>query len=94
MVKQNKKGRNSSEHFTVLIRHMMMCPACQALSTTAQALYPWLRLEWRGIDYNNNGKIRLSVRQATKLLGASNTTAARGFQDLQARGHLDARGAA
>jgi hypothetical protein len=27
MAKINKKGRNSEEHYTVLVRHMMMCPA-------------------------------------------------------------------
>ncbi len=86
--KVNKKGRNSDEHFTVMVRNMMMCPAWQALTTTAQALYPWLRLEWKGARNNNNGKIRLSVRQAAEHLGIGINTAARGFQDLQAKGFI------
>jgi len=63
-------------------------PAWRALSSTAQALYPWLKLEWRGPDANNNGKIRLSVRQAAKRLGVIPETAARAFHDLQRKGFI------
>ena len=86
--KTDKTGRNSDEHFTIMVRNMMMCPAWQALTTTAQALYVWLRLEWKGARYNNNGKIRLSVRQAAERIGIGINTAARGFQDLQAKGFI------
>jgi hypothetical protein len=86
--KANKTGRNSDEHYTVMVRNMMVCPAWQALTTTAQALYVWLRLEWKGERYNNNGKIRLSVRQAAERLGIGINAAARGFQDLQAKGFI------
>ncbi len=86
--KTNKTGRNSDGHFTVMVRHMMTYPAWQALTTTAQALYVWLRLEWKGARYNNNGKIRLSVRQAAERIGIGVNTAARGFQDLQAKGFI------
>jgi hypothetical protein len=86
--KVNKTGRNSNEHFTVMHRHMMICPAWQALTTTAQALYVWLKLEWKGPRYNNNGKIRLSVRQAAERIGIGINTAARGFQDLQGKGFI------
>ena len=57
-------------------------------SSTAQALYPWVKLEWRGKQFNNNGKIRLSARQAANKLGVTTDTAARAFQDLQAKGFL------
>ncbi len=86
--KVNKKGRNPDEHFTVMVRYMMMYPAWRALTTTAQALYVWLKLEWKGKRYNNNGKIRLSVRQAAERLGIGVNTAARGFQDLQRKGFI------
>jgi DNA-binding transcriptional MocR family regulator len=86
--RRDKKGRNPNEHYTMMARHMMMCPAWQALTTTAQALYPWLRLEWHGAAYNNNGKIRLSVRQSAERLGIGVNTAARGFHDLQAKGFI------
>jgi hypothetical protein len=77
-----------AEHWTQMIRATMESPAWRALSPTAQALYPWLKLEWRGPKANNNGKIRLSVRQAAKRMGVGLNTAARGFHDLQAKGFL------
>ena len=86
--KVNKKGRNPNEHYTKMLRDMMMCPAWPALTTTAQSLYVWLKLEWKGAQFNDNGKIRLSVRQAAERLGIGVNRAARGFQDLQAKGFI------
>jgi hypothetical protein len=77
-----------AEHWTQMIRITMECPAWRALSPTAQALYPWLKLEWRGPKANNNGKIKLSVRQAADLMGVGLNTTARAFHDLQAKGFL------
>lgn len=86
---RDHRGRTErQEHFTKLIRSTMEEPAWRALSPTAQALYPWLKLEWRGPDANNNGKIRLSVRQAAERLGVEKKAAARGFHDLQAKGFI------
>ena len=78
----------SGEHWTKMIRHTMQEPAWRALSTTAQALYPWLKFEWRGPDANNNGRISLSVRQAAAALGVGRDTAAEGFRDLQRKGFI------
>lgn len=84
-----KPGKETkSEHWTKLIRTMMEEPAWRALSPTAQALYPWLKLEWRGPKNNNNGRICLSVRQAAHGLGVSDNTAAKAFHDLQAKGFI------
>jgi len=84
-----KRRQTSAEHWTKMLRHTMEEPAWRALSSTAQALYPWLKLEWHGADKNNNGKIRLSVRQAAERLGVrSVNTAAAAFQDLQAKGFI------
>jgi len=66
----------------------MQTQAWRALSPNAQALYPWLRLEWKGDKANNNGQIVLSVRQAAKALGVARNTAARAFHDLQAKGFI------
>lgn len=71
-----------------MIRNTMETPAWRALSVTAQALYPWLKLEWHGPKANNNGKISLSVRQAADRLGVGINTAARAFHDLQAKGFI------
>lgn len=84
--KQKRKER--AEHWTKLIRPTMEEPAWRALSTTAQALYPWLKLEWRGPDANNNGKIRLSTRQAGECMGVRPDTAAEAFRDLQRKGFI------
>lgn len=85
---RDKRNERRGEHFTQLVRSMMEEPAWRALSSTAQALYPWIRLEWKGPKANNNGKISLSVRQAAAKMGIDMKTAARGFQDLQAKGFL------
>lgn len=71
-----------------MTRELMEASAWRALSTTAQALYPWIKLEWKGPRANNNGKIAFSVRQAAQALGVSRNTAARAFHDLQAKGFI------
>jgi hypothetical protein len=71
-----------------MTRRLMEEPAWRVLSCTAKALYPWLRLEWHGPQANNNGQIRLSVRQAAERLGVTPNTAASAFHDLQAKGFL------
>jgi hypothetical protein len=71
-----------------MYREVMQTPAWRALSAAAASLYPFLKLEWRGPKDNNNGEIRLSVRQAAERIGCSPKTAARAFHDLQAKGFL------
>lgn len=87
--KVNKTGRDDrGEHFTKLVRHTMETPAWRALSPVAQALYVWLKLEWRGPNANNNGRIRFSIRQAAEAMGVNSKTAARAFRDLQQHGFI------
>lgn len=89
MSKLKYKGkRGYGEHFAKLPRVLMAEPAWRALKTAAQALYPHLLLEWRGADHNNNGKIKLSVRQAAERLGCAINTANGAFHDLEAKGFL------
>lgn len=85
---RDRKNEQQLEHWTQMIRSTMETPAWRALSTTAQALYPWLKLEWKGTKFNNNGKISLPVRVAGERLGCNMKTAARAFHDLQAKGFL------
>lgn len=85
---RDRKNEKRGEHWTKLFRNMMEEPAWRALSSTAQALYPWPRLEWHGVEFNNNGKICLSVRQAAERLGVSYNTAAKAFRELQAKGFI------
>lgn len=87
--KANKTGRSPpSEHFTKMFRATLQTPAWAALSASAQALYPFVKLEWHGPNFNNNGRIRFSYRQAAKALGATPNTAMRAFHDLLAKGFL------
>lgn len=85
---RDRRNERSTEHWTKMLRRTMEYPAWRALSPTAQALYPWLKFEWHGPDHNNNGRIRLSVRQAAARLGIRPDTAARAFRDLQAKGFI------
>jgi DNA-binding transcriptional MocR family regulator len=86
--KQYKKER---EHYTTILRNVITSPAFKALSIHAKALYPFIRLEWKGPRLNNNGRIQLSVRQAAELMNCHRDTAQRAFIDLQAKGFLVVR---
>ena len=77
---------DGGEHWTKMIRQNMEYPAWGALSPYAQALYPWLKLEWKGPNNNNNGRIQMSVRQAAKRLGCSTKTSAKALIELQRKG--------
>lgn len=85
---RDKRSERQTEHFTKLIRQTMQTEAWRALSPYAQAVYPWIKLEWRGPSANNNGRIQFSVRQAAYAVGINRKTAARAFHDLQAKGFL------
>lgn len=86
---RNKKhGREPTGKYAVMPLSVMDTPAWRALSLSAQALHPWLVMEFKGKRFNNNGQIKLSVRQAALKMGISKDTAARAFRDLQAKGFL------
>ena len=88
MTKSTKTGGKQSEHGTFIQRSLLETEAWRQLSPTAQILYIWLRFEWKGARYNNNGGIQLSYRQAAKRIGISNNTAMSAFRDLQAKGFV------
>lgn len=85
---RDRRDEHRAEQFTKMIRNMMDTPAWRALTSTAQALYPWVKMEWKGPQNNNNGRISLPVREAAQKMGCNMKTAARGFHDLQAKGFL------
>jgi len=88
--KHNLKGRSKSQgdHGTYIRRPFMERAAWRALSPKAQILYIWLKLEWKGEKYNNNGHIQLSCRQAARLIGVTINTANHAFHELQAKGFI------
>ena len=85
---RDRKNENRQEHWTKMSRNMIQTDAWRALSTAAHSLYILIKLEWKGPKANNNGKLRLSVRQAAELMGCNPKTAARAFHDLQAKGFI------
>jgi hypothetical protein len=85
---RDKRNENKAEHFTKLFRGTLISPAWRALPVAAKALYPCILLEWRGPRANNNGKIRLALRQAADMLGVQPNTAGRAFHALQEKGFI------
>ena len=85
---RDRKNEMHTEQFTKMIRNTMETPAWRALSPLAQALYPWIKLEWKGPAANNNGKISLAVREAATRMGRDKDAIGRAFHDLQAKGFL------
>ena len=83
-----KTHGNADGKFARLPLTVIHTPAWRALSLSAQALFPWLLMEFKGKKYNNNGKISLSVRQAAERMGVARDTAAKAFRDLQAKGFI------
>ena len=88
MSKVNKTGRIEYEHGTYVTRRLMSSEAWAATSPKAQILYIWLGFEWKGSKFNNNGKIRLSCRQAARRIGIGANAAMRAFHELQAKGFI------
>jgi hypothetical protein len=88
MGKVDKKGRSMSEHGTYVTRSLVSSEAWRAMSTKAQILYVNLRHEWKGAQYNNNGNIKLSYRQAAYRMGIGVNAAMRAFHELQAKGFI------
>ena len=74
--------------FTIIPLRTIDTPAWRELPVKSQALYAWIRLEWKGSKNNNNGKIALSCRQAAQKMGVSLNTAASAFRELQAKGFI------
>lgn len=85
---RDRKNEERPEHWTKMIRSTMETPAWRALCPLAQILYPWVKLEWKGPQANNNGRISLPVREAAQRMGRDKDAVGRAFHDLQAKGFL------
>lgn len=85
---RDRRNEAHHEQFTKMIRRTMETEAWRALPPISQAAYPWLKMEWKGPQANNNGRIRVSVRQLAECLGCSINTAARALHPLQAKGFI------
>ncbi len=97
MNRQDKKGRSKFKgRFAAVPDDVMCSPSYLATSMAARALLLEICRLYMG---SNNGRLGLSVRQASERLGCSKDTASRGFHELEAhglieamhRGHFDAK---
>lgn len=88
-MKKNRSASGFKGQYTACFRSTMDTDAWRALSPTAQALFPWLRMEWKGAQRNNNGKLCLSYRNAANAMGiAKADTVGKAFRELQAKGFV------
>ena len=86
--KVNNSGRNESERFIKLTYHMLGSEAFRSLSGGAIKVWIELRSRFNG---GNNGKICLSMEQASKLLGMSKSTVKRAYDELREKGFIKLR---
>ncbi len=82
----DNKGRSKGEAQFVPIPHQMAkSPAFRSLGGAALKIWIELRSRYNG---SNNGMLSLSLRDAAALLGMSQTTAKRGFDELIEKGFV------
>ena len=86
-VGKKRYGSPRGKYASIML-YVVDTDAWRALGIASHSLFILLCLEWNGPNYNNNGKITLSVRQAAERMGVSRDTAAKAFRDLQAKGFI------
>ena len=79
--------KSEVEQFAKLIRVTMDTDAWRALSSSGAGALSLAQARVAREQYNNNGRIQLAVKEASKRLGVSGHGRAR-FHDLQAKGFL------
>ena len=86
-MKRDAKGNDKKEPQHIrLYEWLTESAAWQHLSTAGRALYVLLKQRYKGM---NNGRIILSVRQASDNLNISKTSASKAFRELQALGFVE-----
>ena len=83
--KPNAKGRNTSETFIKIDKHVVLCDAYRSLSGNAVKLLIQFTLLFKGA---NNGEIYLSVRKAADFCGIATGTAQRCIKELIEKGFI------
>jgi hypothetical protein len=83
-----RRRTNPNNKFVMLERWFLATPAWQALPHAARSLYVELELEYKGPESCNNGKIKLSVRQAAERLSCSINFASKMFAELEDKGFI------
>lgn len=84
--KVNAKGRSETDgQYLPIPYSMARHPAWRSLSGPAVKVWIEIRCRYNG---RNNGQLSLSLREAASLLGMSQTTAKRAFEELIKKGFL------
>jgi hypothetical protein len=80
-------SKQKSPPFVMIQRTVLDSPAWRAMSHGARSLYLALRRRYNN-DFHNNGKIYLSVRIASKEIGASKNSVAVWYHELRHYGFI------
>ena len=86
--KSDKTGRSEDNQYWTLSYSFAKSDAFRQLPGPALKVFMELRARYNG---GNNGKITLSLDEASRLLGLSKTTAKRAFKTLEDRGFIKHR---
>ena len=86
--KSDKTGRSEDNQYWTLSYSFAKSDAFHQLPGPALKVFMELRARYNG---GNNGKITLSLDEASRLLGLSKTTAKRAFKTLEDRGFIKHR---
>jgi hypothetical protein len=81
----NQKGRNEGEQYAVVTYAMLHSPAWRSLSGAAVKVFLELRTRFHG---GNNGRLILSLEEASRLLGLGKGTVCRALGELQDKGFV------
>jgi IclR helix-turn-helix domain len=81
----NQKGRNEAEQYAVVTYAMLHSPAWRSLSGPAVKVFLELRTRFYG---GNNGRLILSLEEASRLLGLGKGTVYRALIELQEKGFV------
>ena len=84
--RQNQTGRSAGPtRFLKLDHWLLRTAAWRSLTAASRALYVEMGQRYNG---SNNGEISMSVREAARLIHVAKDTAAKSFNELEAKGFI------
>jgi hypothetical protein len=86
-VSRRDRDEGRLQPFVPLLKETLDCPAWRAISHGARSLYIALKRRYNR-DFNNNGRLYLSQRDAAEEIGSDQKQVARWFRELQHYGFV------
>jgi len=86
-VSRRDRDKGRLQPFVPLLKETLDCPAWRAISHGARSLYIALKRRYNR-DFNNNGRLYLSQRNAAEEIGSDQKQVARWFRELQHYGFV------